>query len=128
MPRRLVWVLFCPEGALSPSDVEMVQALGHDQDLEAASPLTQRCRQMMRARDASPLALWLTDGLASELPELVRFARGLPREPPGVQAAVDLPSSHGQVERQSTTVTRLKRQSDGRATLDLLRQRMLHAA
>jgi transposase len=127
-PRRLVWVLLRPEGALSPSDAEMLQALRHDQDLDAAYTLTQRFRQMMRAREASTLDLWLTDGLASEIPELVHFASGLQREHSAVQAALELPHSNGQVEGQITKLKLLKRQSYGRAKLDLLRQRMLHAA
>jgi transposase len=83
---------------------------------------------MMRAREASTLDLWLTDGLASEIPELVHFASGLQREHSAVQAALELPYSNGQVEGQITTLTLLKRQSDGRAKPDLLRQRRLHAA
>jgi transposase len=110
-PRRLVWVLLRPEGALSPSDGEMLQALRHDQDLDAAYTLTQRFRQMMRARDASTLDLWLTDGLASGMPELVHFASGLQREQPAVQAALELPYSNGQVEGQITKLKLLKRQS-----------------
>jgi transposase len=127
-PRRLVWVLLRPEGALAPSDAELLQALRHDKDLDAAYTLTQRFRQMMRAREASTLDLWLTDGLASERPELVYFASSWPREQSAVQAALELPSSNGQVEGQITTLKRLKRQSYGRAKPDLLRQRMLHAA
>jgi transposase len=45
-----------------------------------------------------------------------------------MHAALMLPSSNGQVEGQITQLKRLKRPSDGRATLALLRQRMLHAA
>jgi transposase len=106
----------------------MVPALRHAKDLDAAYTLTQRFRQMMRARDASTLDLWLTDCLASELPELVHFARGLQREQPAVQAARELPYRNGQVEGQITKLKLLKRQSYGRAKLDRLRQRMLHAA
>jgi transposase len=105
-----------------------LQAVRHDNDLDAAHTQTQRFRQMMRARDASTLDLWLTDCLTTELPELVNFARGLPREQPAVQAALELPYRNGQVEGQITTLQLLKRQSYGCANLDLLRQRMLHAA
>jgi transposase len=83
---------------------------------------------MMRAQDASTLDRWLTNCLASEMPELVHFASGLQREQPAVQAALELPYSNGQVEGQSTQWKLLKRQSYGRAKRDLLRQRMLHAA
>jgi transposase len=127
-PRQLVWILLRPEDALPPSDLELLEALRHDKDLETAYTLTQRFRQMMRARAASTLDLWLTDCLASRMPELVNFASGLQREQPAVQAALTLPYSNGQVEGQITKLKLLKRQSYGRAKLDLLRQRMLHAA
>jgi transposase len=83
---------------------------------------------MMHERTATALAPWLTDCQASGLPELVHFASGLRREQPAVQAALELPYSHGQVEGQITKLKLLKRQGYGRAKLDLLRQRLLHAA
>jgi transposase len=127
-PRQLVWVLLRPEEALPPSDVEVLQALRHDKDLDTAYTLTQRSRQMMRARAASTLDPWLMDCQASGMLELVHFASRLQREQPAVQAALTLPYSNGQVECQITKLKLLKRQSYGRAKLDLLRQRMLHAA
>jgi transposase len=113
---------------LPPSDGEVLQALRHDKDLDTASTLAPRVRQMVQARAASTLDLWLRDCLASGMPELVHFASGLQREQPAVQAALTLPYSNGPVEGQITKLKLLKRQSDGRAKLDLLRQRMLHAA
>jgi transposase len=127
-PRQLVWVLLRPADALPPSDLEILATLRHDKDLDTAYTLTQRFRQMMRTRAASILDPWLTDCLASGMPELVNFARGLQREQSAVQAALTLPYSNGQVEGQITKLKLLKRQSYGRAKLDLLRQRMLHAA
>ena len=83
---------------------------------------------MMRHRMATALDSWLADGLACGMPELVHFASGLQRAHSAVQAALTLPYSNGQVEGQITKLTLLKRQSYGRAKLDLLRQRMLHAS
>jgi transposase len=99
-----------------------------DKDLETADTVTQRFRHRMRAQAATALKPWLVDCLASGMPELVNFAHGLQRERPAPQAALALPYSNGQVEGQITTVKLLKRQSYGRAMLDLLRQRMRHAA
>jgi hypothetical protein len=127
-PRQLVWGLRRPEEALPPSDGEVLQARRHDKDLDTADTLTQRFRQRMRARTASTLDRWLLDCLASGMPELVHVASGLPREPPAGQAALTRPYRNGQVEGQITTLKLLKRPSYGRATLDWLRQRMLHAA
>jgi transposase len=60
--------------------------------------------------------------------ELQRFAQGLQREFPAVQATLAEPWSTGQVEGQITRLQLLKRQMYGRATLDLLRLRVLHRA
>lgn len=127
-PRQLVWLLLRPEDALTPSDHQVLQDIRRDTDLETAYMLTQRFRQMMRQRVAAALDPWLEDCLASGMPELVNFASGLQREHSAVQAALTLPYSNGQVEGQITKLKLLKRQSYGRAKLDLLRQRMLHAA
>jgi transposase len=127
-PRQLVWVLLRPEEALSPSDEEILRALRHDKDLDTAYTLAQQFRRMMRERAASTLDRWLMDCQASGIPEVVNFASGLRREHAAVQAALTLPYSNGQVEGQITKLKLLKRQSYGRAKLDLLRQRMLHAA
>lgn len=113
---------------MTPSDQQVRQSLRRDQELDTASTLTQRVRRMRRARDATSLEAWRRDGLASGLPDLANFANGLQREHAAGQAARKLPDSNGQVEGQITTLTRLKRQSYGRAKLDWLRQRMLHAA
>jgi transposase len=58
----------------------------------------------------------------------MNFANGLPRARAAVQNALIRPDSHGPVEDQITKWTLLKRQSYGRAQVDLLRQRMLSAA
>jgi transposase len=113
---------------LPPSDVEILHELRHDKALETAYTLTQRVRQRMRERAASPLDRGLLDCQASGMPALVNGANGLQRAQSAVQAALTLPDRNGQVEGQITPLKLLTRPSDGRAKLDLLRQRMLHAA
>jgi len=53
---------------------------------------------------------------------------GLEKEFRALQAALTEPWSTGQVEGQITRLKLLKRQMYGRANLDLLRLRVLHAA
>ena len=62
------------------------------------------------------------------MPELVSSANGLQRERSAVQHAFILPYSNGQVEGRVMELKLLKRQSYGHAKLDLLHQRILHAA
>ena len=56
------------------------------------------------------------------------FARQLQRDEAAVRAALTLPWSTGQVEGHIHRLKLIKRQMYGRAKLDLLRIRVLHAA
>jgi transposase len=71
---------------------------------------------------------WLSDAMTSTVPEIRNFASSLAREKVELLAALELPYSNGQVEGQVTKLKLLTRQGYGRAKLDLLRQRLLHAA
>ena len=113
---------------MTPADHEMRRDIRRDKALERAYTLTQRFRQRMRQRTAPAFDSGLVDCLRRGRPALVHVASGLPREHSAMHAALTLPSSNGQVEGQITTLTLLQRQSYGRAKLELLRQRMLHAA
>ena len=56
------------------------------------------------------------------------FAKALATDVAAVQAVLTLPWSNGPVEGQITKLKLLKRGAYGRMKLDLLRQRLLHAA
>ena len=59
--------------------------------------------------------------------ELRGVARGMWRDRRAVEAAVATEWSNGQVEGQVNRLKMLKRAMYGRANIDLLRQRVLHA-
>jgi hypothetical protein len=90
--------------------------------------VTPRVRPMRRPRLAAALAPWRVDCLARARPAWGPGARGLPRAPAAVPAALTRPDRHGQGEAQLPTCTLPQRPSHGRAKLDRLRQRLLHAA
>lgn len=56
------------------------------------------------------------------------FAAGLAKDGDAVRAALTMPWSNGRTEGQVNRLKLLKRQSYGRAGLDLLRRRVLLAA
>lgn len=60
--------------------------------------------------------------------ELVSFAQGPRRDLDAVTAALRSPYSQGQTEGQVNRLKMLKRQTYGRAHLDLLRRRVLYHA
>ena len=82
----------------------------------------------MRAKDLPPLTVWLERAEASAQPEIRSFAPGLRRDHAAVEAAITSVWSNGQTEGQVNRLKALKRQMYGRAKLDLLRKRFLHAA
>jgi transposase len=82
----------------------------------------------VRERQPDQFDTWLDQASASPLQELRRFALGLQAEYGAARAALNEPWSTGQVEGQITRLKYLKRQMYGRANIDLLRLRVLHAA
>jgi len=107
--------------------MHMIQRGQHDPTIAQLTTLTEAFAQMVRQRTPRELQSWIETVLRSGLPDLKRFATGLQHDA-AVRAAVELPYSNGQTEGQVTRLKLLKRQMDGRAKLDLLRQRVLHAA
>jgi transposase len=127
--RRLVWLFLLPPERLRDEEQMAARQLrAASPDLEQAYQLTQAFVHMVRDRVPEALAAWLTAAAASGVPDLVTFASGLEQDRPVILAALSLPWSQGQVEGFVNKLKTLKRQMYGRAKLDLLRQRLLHAA
>jgi len=116
-----------PEKRTPDEQAHVVQRGQHDPTIAQMTAVTEAFAQMVRTRTPSELQIWLETVLTSGLPDLKRFATGLQQDA-AVRAALELPYSNGQTEGQVTRLKLLKRQMYGRAKLDLLRQRVLHAA
>ena len=126
--RQLSYLLVRRPEKRTPDEQAHVMQIGqHDPTIAQLATLTEAFAQMVRQRTPSELQPWLETVLMSGLPDLKRFATGLQHDP-AVRAAFELPYSNGQTEGQVTRLKLLKRQRYGRAKLDLLRQRVLHAA
>ena len=93
--------------------------------LDAVRGLARRFAAMVRARDADAFDPWLVEAANSELNS---FAQGLKQDEAAVRAALTVSWSSGAVEGNVTRLKLIKRQGYGRAKLDLLRARVLHAA
>jgi transposase len=87
---------------------------------EFARILTERRGPLLRA--------WMTDVQATGAPALRSFVTGLNTDLDAVTAGLTLPHSSGPVEGTVNKIKMIKRQMHGRANLDLLRIRVLHAA
>ena len=116
-----------PEQRTPDEQAQVAQLQQHDPTIAQMATLTEAFAQLVRQRTPSALQTWIETVLTSGLPDLKRFATGLQQDA-AVRAACELPYSNGQTEGQVTRLKLLKRQMYGRAKLDLLRQRVLHAA
>lgn len=98
-----------------------------DAGIAAARRLGQEFLGLLsQHRDGQRFDRWLARIRTCAVPELRRFAARLLDDHDAVRAAVVMPWSSGQVEGQINRLKLLKRQTYGRAKLDLLRIRVLH--
>jgi transposase len=126
--RQLSYLLIRRPEKRTPHEQEQVVPIQqYDPTIAQIATLTETFAQMVRQRTPNELQNWIETVLTSRLPDLKRFATGLQQDA-AVRAACELPYSNGQTEGQVTRLKLLKRQMYGRAKLDLLRQRVLHAA
>jgi hypothetical protein len=100
--------------------------------LKAASPefttmrqLAMRFQGLLRGGTVEGLDIWLTDARTSGIYGMRRFARTLRQDIDAVRNTVLERWSNGQVEGQINRLKSLKRTMYGRASVDLLRVRMM---
>ena len=124
--RRVARILTADLALLAePDRVYVERLLALSPTLAMVRNLAQRFGALVRARAVDALTPWLTEAGSSDLRG---FAAGLRQDEQAVRAALTLSWSSGQVEGQVTRLKLVKRQGYGRAKLDLLRARLIHAA
>ncbi len=104
---------------------ELCQA---DAAIASAYMLAQAFTTMAHERQGAALTAWIARVRASDIADLRRFAAGLLLDKAAVEAGLTLEWSNGQTEGQVNRLKSVKRQMDGRAGFDLLRQRVLYRA
>ncbi|WP_406117908.1 transposase [Streptomyces sp. NBC_00989] len=115
-------------GHLSETDAtELKEIRTACPELDAAARHARDFADMMRDLRGDLLPCWMDRVLADDLPALHTLVNGLRRDHDAVTAALSTSWSSGQVEGHVTRVKLLKRMGFGRASLDLLRRRVLHS-
>lgn len=128
-PKLARWWLVLPSTRLSVDQRRVVDYLTeHIPAVRAARDLAVDFAQVLRDRDVAGLTTWLDRATASAHAEFRDLAASLRRDLAPVEAAVCGPWSNGQTEGQVTKLKMLKRQMYGRASIALLRKRLLYAA
>jgi transposase len=96
-------------------------------DLHTVYLFSQEFVTMLKERQAESLHGWLKRVKESHVAELTSFANGISRDYAAVYAACSRSESNGITEGHVNRLKFLKRQMFGRAHLDLLRVKVLHA-
>ncbi len=118
---------------LPPEKLTAKQKRQRDQLCQASSDLfmayhvSQDFVTLLKGHQAEDLNHWLKCAQACRIAELASFATGISRDYAAVYAAFSRPESNGVTEGHVNRLKYLKRQMFGRANLDLLRIKVLHA-
>ncbi len=117
---------------LAPSQLTKVQQQQLEQinlheELHTVYLLSQEFVTLLKEQQAETLDSWLKRAKESRVTELGSFVNGIRRDYAAVRAACSLPWSNGTTEGHVNRLKFLKRQMFGRAHLDLLRVKVLHA-
>jgi transposase len=125
-PRQTSALLLGLVHNVTPSQQSFVETLcALSPEITISMELAKQFRRIMQEHDASA---WLAWQNAAPQSPLHRFVMQLQRDAAAVQAALTLPWSTGPVEGHIHRLKLIKRQMYGRAKLDLLWIRVLHAA
>ena len=120
------WLLRKAED-LDPRQQQMLTSLrAHCAQLDRlADHITSFAKMMTHRTGEDDLAGWLHHVEADDQPELHTFATGIRQDLAAVTAGLTLPYSSGATEGPVNRVKAIKRQMYGRASLDLLRKRVI---
>jgi transposase len=111
---------------LNNEDKLMLDHILQDTPLNEFYILAQSFRQLVNDRDGPVFDEWLDTAARSPLKPGRTFAKGLRDEYPLIRAALDYEWSNGLTEGQVNRLKFIKRQMYGRASFELLRQKVLY--
>jgi len=116
-----------PEKLTAAQRKHLEQICQGSSELRSTYLLSQEFVTMLKERQAEALDSWLKRAKACHVTELTSFVNGIRRDYAAVRVACSLPWSNGATEGHVNRLKFLKRQMFGRAYLDLLRIKVLHA-
>jgi transposase len=125
--RGAAFLMILPPSKLSAVQRQQVEQINLNDELHAVYVLSQEFVTLLKERQAEALDSWLTRAKESRVTELSSFVNGIRRDYAAVHAACSLSWSNGTTEGHVNRLKFLKRQMFGRAHLDLLRVKVLHA-
>jgi len=125
--RGAAFLMILPSAKLTKVQQQQVAQMNLNEELQAVYLLSQEFVTMLKEGLVEALEGWLKRAKACQVTELGSFVNGIRRDYAAVRAAFSLPWSNGTTEGHVNRLKFLKRQMFGRAHLDLLRVKVLHA-
>jgi transposase len=123
---QLVWLFMKASTELEEEEhIHLEAALADSQKLQAIYQLVQNFCELISQKEPDKLDDWLDRAEKCDVKKLQNFAIGLRQDYDAVKAALSHSWSNGQVEGQVNRLKTIKHQMYGRASFDLLRQRVL---
>ncbi|WP_124033492.1 ISL3 family transposase [Herpetosiphon llansteffanensis] len=119
------WVLLAPTRRTANQQAFLDAVAAADPDCATLITLSEQFLAMIRANEAAALTAWITAAITTTTGHLHRFAQRLRQDEAAVRAGIAGPWSNGPVEGQIHRLKLLKRQAYGRASLALLRIRLI---
>ena len=124
--RQTAWLIVLEQAEMKPRERAYVEALmAASSELARVREVAQAFRAILRERHGSAFEPW---SASAEKSLLRGFAASLRTDLAAVRAAIELPWSNGQTEGQVNRLKLIKRSMYGRASFEVLRARVLHAA
>jgi transposase len=119
------WITSHPGHLTDDETAKLSQVKARSTRLTATASHVTAFAEMMASRRGEQLPGWIAAVELEDLPSLHSFTCGIRRDQPAVTNGLTLAHSSGAVEGNVCRVKALKRQMFGRASLDLLRKRIL---
>jgi transposase len=125
--RGAAFLMILPPSKLTKVHQQQLEHMNLNEELRTVYLLSQEFVALLKERQVKVLDGWLKRAKESRVTELGSFVNGMRRDYAAVCAACSLPWSNGTTEGHVNRLKFLKRQMFGRAHLDLLRVKVLHA-
>jgi len=122
------WLCRRPDTLTEDEKPRLTAILDRCPELQAASALVRAFAAMITGLTGQDLPQWIAAARDAALPGIASFAKGLEQDLDAVTSGLTTPWSSGPVEGRVNHITMIKRQMFGRASLPLLRKRVLLTA
>jgi len=123
---KLSWLLVLDPDKLDEDDTKMLAHIRSDAVIDNFYALAQDFRNLLKDRCVAAFDTWLDAADHSSLKTVRNFSKSLRDEYSFIRAALEYDWSNGQTEGQVNRLKFIKRQMYGRASFELLRQKVLY--